>query len=317
MTTSKHIFVVSLAALVIAGATAAVAPSPAAAQTAKKLKCNGCIKSKQLRNNGIKGADIKSGAIDSAKVKDGSLTGADIQDGSITLDDLAAGTVPAAIFQSTVVVNADPLDPAGNCTALRAALAGITDNSAARPYLIKLEPGVYNCGGNSTGATNNNNLDMKPFVDIEGSGQGVTTILGDTNDDSEAVLGMAGNAELRHLTVENVNATENGHALRVPDPVRGRVSHVTLVGGPSMNGGNEAIDCESNTSNPGIVVSSSIVRATDDEAGFSCDAVYVSTQLDSIGAADGGTPTCIAAYTGDFEPLMNDCSLFPPPPPPP
>jgi len=54
-------FVATLSALVIACAMAAFTAQPAAAQTAKKLKCNGCIKSKQIKNNGIKGIDIGPG----------------------------------------------------------------------------------------------------------------------------------------------------------------------------------------------------------------------------------------------------------------
>ena len=47
-------------------------------------------------------------------------------------------------------------------TALLSALDSITDASAAKRYLLKLEPGNYNLV--------RNRLSMKPFVDIEGSG---------------------------------------------------------------------------------------------------------------------------------------------------
>ena len=49
----------SLSMLVAAGLLAVIFGQPAVAQTAKKLKCNGCVKSKQLKNGGIKSKDMK------------------------------------------------------------------------------------------------------------------------------------------------------------------------------------------------------------------------------------------------------------------
>ena len=48
------------------------------AQTADKLDCKGCVKSKQLKNGGIKGKDIKAGAVDGSKIADGSVDNPDI-----------------------------------------------------------------------------------------------------------------------------------------------------------------------------------------------------------------------------------------------
>jgi hypothetical protein len=47
-------------------------------------------------------------------------------------------------------------------------LSGITDASPDNPYLLKIEPGVYDLGSSP--------LVMKQWVDVEGSGEGVTTI---------------------------------------------------------------------------------------------------------------------------------------------
>src|SRR5689334_2686725 len=79
------------------------------------------------------------------------------------------GPSPGPRFLTTVVVS--PIGtPTDNGTALLAALAGITDNSAAKPYLLELEPGTYDVGGTSVQA--------KPFIDLAGSGRDVTTIQG-------------------------------------------------------------------------------------------------------------------------------------------
>ncbi len=67
-------------ALVIGCAVVTFANQPVLAQTAKKLKCRGCVKSKQLKNNSIKSQDIRNGAVDGSKVADGSLTAVDLGD---------------------------------------------------------------------------------------------------------------------------------------------------------------------------------------------------------------------------------------------
>ena len=56
----------------------------------------------------------------------------------------------------------------GDFTSLSEAMASIPDdNTAATPYVIKIAPGTY---------TENSNVAMKNFVDVEGSGQDITTI---------------------------------------------------------------------------------------------------------------------------------------------
>ena len=81
------------------------------------------------------------------------------------------------------------------------ALDAITDASATNLYLIRIAPGIY---------TENDGIDLKSYVSIEGSGEGVTIIRGDGDAASPYSYGTsatvrAGNitAELRHLTVES------------------------------------------------------------------------------------------------------------------
>ena len=92
--------------------------------------------------------------------------------------------------------------------------------SAANPYLIKIEPGIYDLEANS--------LFMRPYVDIEGSGEGVTTITSAVNTGLGTVVG-ADNSELRFLTVKNTG--EPGQ--QVVRPLLGasspRYTHVTAA----------------------------------------------------------------------------------------
>lgn len=100
-------------------------------------------------------------------------------------------------YLRTVVVSPVAGDPVASGDALLAALDGIPSPSASDPWLLKIEPGIYDVGTQT--------LQMRPFVDIEGSGPQVTTIQGLGNDEVEAmvrgVVQGADNAELRDLTV--------------------------------------------------------------------------------------------------------------------
>ena len=85
----------------------------------------------------------------------------------------------------------------GDFMSVTAAMNAISDASSSNPYLVWVAPGVYD----------NEDIDMQPYVDIEGSGQGITVLrsvggAGGISPDSATLVG-ADNAELRHVTVEN------------------------------------------------------------------------------------------------------------------
>jgi hypothetical protein len=104
-----------------------------------------------------------------------------------------------------------------NGTALANALAGITDASATNPYLLKIEPGVYNV---------NFSLTAKPFVDIEGSGEGVTRLVHNEGGNVTLVSDM----ELRHLYVEcsSVALATPCNGIRINSGQTPRLTHVTV-----------------------------------------------------------------------------------------
>jgi hypothetical protein len=108
----------------------------------------------------------------------------------------------------TVLVSPVPGDPTASGTNLRNALANIPSPSSTNRWLLKIEPGIYQLQGTA--------LLMRPWVDIEGSGIGVTTIrLSSPTDPFNSTISGASNAELRLLTVEateNVTAMSNNNA---------------------------------------------------------------------------------------------------------
>jgi hypothetical protein len=91
----------------------------------------------------------------------------------------------------TVLVSPVPGNPVASGTGLQNALAGISSPSDTNRWLLKIEPGIYDF---QTGS-----LQMRSWVDIEGSGINVTTIRS-----SETTIRGASNAELRMLTVEAI-----------------------------------------------------------------------------------------------------------------
>jgi hypothetical protein len=106
----------------------------------------------------------------------------------------------------------------GDFTSISAALATITTASQANPYLIKVAPGVYA-----------DTVVMKPYVDIEGSGELTTKItqIGSSLATTGTVVG-ANNAELRFLTVENTGGAANATAIYNPAAAP-RLTHITVT----------------------------------------------------------------------------------------
>jgi hypothetical protein len=111
---------------------------------------------------------------------------------------LAAAGRAQAPFVRTVIVDGGST-PTANGAALISSLAGITGNSSTNPWLVKVEPGIFDLGSAS--------LAMRDYIDIEGSGRGVTIITstaprGGTNN---GVINIASGIhnEVRDLTVQN------------------------------------------------------------------------------------------------------------------
>lgn len=144
----------------------------------------------------------------------------------------------ASPYKRTVIVS--PVGTATeNGTALLNAMGSITDTSETSPYLLKIEPGVYDLITRT--------LYMQPYVDVEGSGESVTLITsaGSGSTTSGTVRG-ANNAELRFLTVQAAGSTAhtvgiyNSHA----SP---HLTHVTVI---AKGGVYDTYGIRNNTASP-------------------------------------------------------------------
>jgi hypothetical protein len=134
----------------------------------------------------------------------------------------------AAKLVRTVVVS--PVGtPAQNGTALLAALNALTDASCSNPYLLRLEPGIYDVGASP--------LVMKECVGIEGGGELLTEIrgAGAATTNSGTIVG-ADNTEVRRLTVRNTGGNVAAVAIFANDASL-KLTHVTALaaGGSGQN----------------------------------------------------------------------------------
>jgi len=100
--------------------------------------------------------------------------------------------------------------------------------SSTYPCLLKIMPGVYDIGSNS--------VVMQEHIDIEGSGENVTQIIG--NSDTTGVVQGASNAEVRFLSVVNEGGGTDATAISY-DYYSPKILHVTAIasGGSGINCG--------------------------------------------------------------------------------
>jgi hypothetical protein len=240
------------------------------------------------------------------------------------------GTVTCNAFQAEMartVVISPGASATGNGTALLTVLTAITTASSSDPWLIKLEPGVFDLGTDT--------LTMKSFVDIEGSGPGMTAIRSapatTTLNCIRNTVRMTDASELRDLTVEAyavgagclggvtfstagtarvtdvdievdaTNSTNNSFGLSVGDPVaatlladRVRVSVVDSPGSGFALYATEGVGTlefvRGVAKSTGNVSNVAILReSTITRVGHS----------QAIGSVSG-TPTCIGVYDATF-----------------
>lgn len=112
---------------------------------------------------------------------------------------VACTALPAALVRTVwVSPTASALDSGSR---LRDAVAAITTATETSPWIVRIEPGLYDLG--TTG------LLMKPFVAVAGAGRGLTTVTSSIAccaNGSAATIRLAPNAPLTDLTVINTAA---------------------------------------------------------------------------------------------------------------
>lgn len=214
--------------------------------------------------------------------------------------------------------------PTQNGTALVAAVNALTDASCDNPYLVRVEPGLYDIG--------NNSLVMKACVGIEGGGELVTEVrsAGFANTSAGTIVGAA-DTELRRLTVKNVGGNAAAVAIFANNASL-KLTHVTALaaGGTSFNfaiyfkstavadvsgvtaearGGATARGIYNQASSPFMTDVRASAGEADVNAGVYNDAsTPIMTNVDAI--ASSGT-TCYGVFnTGGALPIISGGSVF-------
>ena len=195
-------------------------------------------------------------------------------------------------------------DGTGDFLKLSDALDSIDDATATKPYVIKIAPGTY---------TENSNVAMKNYVDVEGSGQDITTITCDCSsnvspDASGAVISAGAiNAEIRHLTINNTSGGGSfGNGLFTESVTDGSFSmlHVTATatGGSDHNSG--VLNYLS--SSPTMNNVTAIAEAADGKRNYGVYNISSSPTMNNVTATATGTSYSYGVYNTGSSPTMNN-----------
>ena len=198
--------------------------------------------------SGVKTGHIQNDAVTTGKIANGAVTdvkiGGTISQSKITnLEATLAGKAEVThnhdvLYQQKygklAVVAQTGGDYSDPVTAMNSLATWCGTPSATNLCLLKIMPGVYNLGSN-------NYLRMSSYVDIEGSGEIATRIIGSTWDYNNYNVGVvvgASNAEIRNLTVENANGYWPSSAI-YNNNASPKITNVTAnsYGAPTVNHG--------------------------------------------------------------------------------
>ena len=180
----------------------------AMAAAATDVACkNPCINSFEIQDGQVTSTDIADGAVTNTRISEGAVTGTKIGDGAVSNTKIQDGAVTDAKITGPIssskiqkpakiaIVAQSGGDYADPVIAMNNLSAWCGTPAAANPCLLKIMPGVYNVGENS--------VQMQSYVDIEGSGENATKIVGNPSSYNTGIVNGASNAEIRLLTVEH------------------------------------------------------------------------------------------------------------------
>jgi hypothetical protein len=184
------------------------------------------VTSTKIKNFSVKTWDLGPQSVTTGKIRDGTIATVDIAAGAVTTGKIASGAVTDAkitgpisgaklgthshsgadITSGSVAVVASS---GGNYTTPTSAMSDLASwcgtPSATNPCLLKILPGVYNIGTSS--------LQMREYVDIEGSGENTTKITGNIDSSTAGIVNGASNAEIRFLSIENTGGGAYAYAI--------------------------------------------------------------------------------------------------------
>jgi len=179
-------------------------------------------------------------------------------------------------------------------TVLLNTVNGITDAGETNSYLIIVEPGVYNIGSNS--------LNMKSYVDLQGSGENVTKITGNISSENSGVLRGADHSEIRFITIENSGGSASAIAVYNAN-ASPKMFHMTAV---ALGVGDASVGIYNNlSSSPEMVdVTASASGAAYNSGVYNYDSS--NSQMTHVTATASGGTYSYGIYSWSSSPKMSD-----------
>ncbi|HYO64489.1 MAG TPA: hypothetical protein VEU33_00295, partial [Archangium sp.] len=172
---------------------------------------------------------------------------------------------------------------------LRKALQSIVKVSAEEPWLLFVEPGVYDLGPQG--------LQLRPYIHVQGSGQQLTTVR--SRAPGPTVV-TADHTELRSLTVEHLGGSGEAVALSNPSSLfRARDVVAVAREGSSLTVG--LLSTAGAGSGGFEHVQASAVSSRGDTMGFSCEGCSVKVSGSTFLAQGGARATGVSVRRGRVE----------------
>ena len=178
----------------------------------------------------------------------------------------------------------------GDYTTIGAALASITDNSAASRYLVWVGPGTYT-----------ETVTMKQYVDIEGAGELLTTLsyTGSAWVNTGTVAG-ANNAELRFLTARNTGG--DNYAIAIYNfSASPRLTHVTASASGAIR---TTYGVYNESSSPAMVNVTASASGGEDARGVFNSTSSAPMMVDMTASASGALSNTYGVFNSTSSPTM-------------
>ncbi len=185
----------------------------------------------------------------------------------------------------------------GDFTSIQDALGSITDASPTNHYLVWVGPGVYS-----------EQVTMKEYVDIEGSGEQATKITWTGTDDYYygTVIGVD-HAELRSLTVESIVSSGSLFALAISNEISApSLRNVTAIASGNM----DSYGIYNNSSSSPSMNNVTVIASSSLTSGYGIyNANHSSPNMTDVTITSSGSGNNVGVYNSGSSPTMNNVTI--------
>ena len=233
--------------------------------------------------------------IPGAAISNTSITVNQLANSAVTVDKLADAAVTSskiAFFGKVAIVSPSGGDYTNPAAAMSDYLGWCGTPSATNTCILKIMPGVYDVGTST--------VLMQNYIDIEGSGEGTTTITGNVATGTAGVVNGASIAEIRFITVKNTGGGTSAMAI-YNSGAAVKITNVTAMASGATY--NYAVYSESSSSPLMLNVTASASGGTGSYAIMNSSA-SVATLTNVTATASGASGSNIGVYNSGSSATM-------------